>query len=145
MKCYCDTSFLASLYLRDANSVEVTAWAEKTSIPVPLTGLGELELTNIVQQRLFRREITREEAQAVLRHVESDLDSGFLKRVPLESNAYRKAVELAKQHTAEGGYRSLDVLHVAAALTLGTTEFFTYDEKQRRLALKAGLRVKPRG
>ena len=39
------------------------------------------------------------------------------------------------------GTRTLDVLHVASALVLSATEFYTFDRNQSRLAAMEGLRV----
>ena len=39
--------------------------------------------------------------------------------------------------------RTLDIIHVAAALVLGTHEFITFDARQGTLAKRAGLTVKP--
>lgn len=41
------------------------------------------------------------------------------------------------------GCRTLDIIHVAAALVLGTKEFVTFDGRQGALAKQAGLTVKP--
>ena len=37
--------------------------------------------------------------------------------------------------------RFADILHVATALHLGATEFFTFDANQKKLAEAAGLKV----
>jgi len=37
----------------------------------------------------------------------------------------------------------MDILHVAAARTLGATELLTFDTRQRAVAQAEGLRVKP--
>jgi predicted nucleic acid-binding protein len=50
-----------------------------------------------------------------------------------------KGNELTESLSAQLGCRTLDVLHVAAALVLHATEFVTLDERQRRLAAAAGL------
>ena len=57
----------------------------------------------------------------------------------------REAESLAEQHTPAIGSRSLDILHVAAALVLvlGATEFCTLDTRQGKLAQLAGLKVQP--
>ena len=55
----------------------------------------------------------------------------------------REAESLAEQHTPAIGSRSLDILHVAAALVLGATEFCTLDTRQGKLAQLAGLHVQP--
>jgi hypothetical protein len=55
----------------------------------------------------------------------------------------REAESLAEHHTPTIGSRSLDILHVAAALVLGATEFCTLDTRQGKLAQLAGLHVQP--
>jgi predicted nucleic acid-binding protein len=52
-----------------------------------------------------------------------------------------EAKRLSAIHTVKGGHRGFDILHVAAALKLGATEFLTFDENQKRLAESEGLRV----
>ncbi len=55
----------------------------------------------------------------------------------------QEAESLAERHTPIIGARSLDVLHVAAALVLGATDFCTLDTRQGKLAQLAGLNVQP--
>ena len=46
--------------------------------------------------------------------------------------------------TRQGGNLStMDVLHIASALTLGATDFLTFDQNQAELATVLGLTVKP--
>jgi hypothetical protein len=42
-----------------------------------------------------------------------------------------------------GGHRAFAILHVAAALHLGASEFLTFDTNQRKLATTAGLKLGP--
>jgi predicted nucleic acid-binding protein len=44
---------------------------------------------------------------------------------------------------AKLGCRTLDIIHVAAALVLGIKEVVTFDGRQRALAKQVGLTVKP--
>ena len=46
-------------------------------------------------------------------------------------------------YTLTGGHRAFDILHIAAALQLGAKEFLTFDQNQRKLAAKAGLKIGP--
>jgi hypothetical protein len=46
-------------------------------------------------------------------------------------------------HSATLGCRTLDIIHVAAALVIGAGEFVTFDVRQGAMAKKAGLEVKP--
>jgi hypothetical protein len=39
--------------------------------------------------------------------------------------------------------RTLDIIHVAAALAVGAKEFVTFDSRQAAVATRAGLTVKP--
>jgi hypothetical protein len=41
------------------------------------------------------------------------------------------------------GVRSLDILHVAIAMSLGARTFLSFDDRQRALATRAGLTVVP--
>jgi len=55
--------------------------------------------------------------------------------------AFDLAIELARQHVARLGCRTLDTLHVACALKLGARQFWTFDQRQERLAKAVGLLI----
>ena len=57
---------------------------------------------------------------------------------------FNKAGALSAKYAASTLARSLDILHVAAALTLGARVFVSFDERQRKLARRARLKVLPR-
>lgn len=50
-------------------------------------------------------------------------------------------MELSLEYTPELGPRTLDVLHVSSALTIGCRRFVTYDERQGELARAVGLKI----
>jgi len=139
---YADTSFLVSLYLPGIHSP--AAWAAMKSRPhLFLTPLHELELVNAIQLAVFRRLIRRTQSKSVLENFEQDRSSVFtLTPMPIES--YSRAEQLARRHTSMLGTRSLDILQVATALVLKPDVFFTFDDRQRRLAKAERLRVLPR-
>ena len=56
---------------------------------------------------------------------------------------HAEAERLSARHTAEGGHRSMDILHVATALSMGAREFLSFDGNQTALASVEGLTVKP--
>jgi predicted nucleic acid-binding protein len=136
---YADTSFLISLFTTDANSAAADACVRVAPALFPLTPFGRLELTNAVQLRHFRREITAAEAGEVLADIASDLASGALAPVPVPAAMFERAQALAGKHTARLGVRSLDILHVAVALELQAEGFLTFDRRQARLARAEGL------
>jgi hypothetical protein len=87
---------------------------------------------------------TLAESQAAWQDVEQDLASGSLATKPnLWGPLIREGEPLAEHHAPVIGSRSLDVLHVAAALVLHETDFPTRDSRQARLAQLAGLHVQP--
>ena len=113
---YADTSFLVSLYLPDAHSP--AAWKAMKSRPyLHLTPLHELEFVNAVELAVFRKLIRRTEAKAVLRDFELDRGSLFA-LAPIPAESYGRAELLARRYSSVLGTRSLDILHVAAALFL---------------------------
>ena len=56
---------------------------------------------------------------------------------------FAEALELADRYSARLGTRSLDLMHVSAALLLKTETFLSFDERQRKAAKAEGLKVKP--
>ena len=51
------------------------------------------------------------------------------------------AIEVSKKHSAGIGSRSLDILHVASALSINADRFLTFDGRQTKLAALAGLKI----
>jgi len=138
---YLDTGFLVSLYTPDSNSIKAAAYLRKAGGPFAVTLFGELELTNAIQLRVFRGEITVPQAKAARASLEADLVSGVFSLMPTPPAVYEKAQQLARKHTAALGVRTLDILHVASALELGATAIYTFDRRQAALARIAGLRA----
>ena len=56
-------------------------------------------------------------------------------------DVYSRAESLSRRYTSIFGARSLDILHVAAAVVLDASAFVTHDDRQARLAKAAGLPV----
>ena len=140
MSAYADTSFLASLYVPDANSAEAARRMQRLSLPVIITPLGELELVNAIQLRLFRKEVRPSEARAATASLRVDVDNGVFAMLALPEEVFTHARQLAARWTARLGTRSLDIMHVAAAIALRADAFQTFDDRQRKLA-KAARRV----
>ncbi|MCE0496465.1 MAG: PIN domain-containing protein [Methylacidiphilales bacterium] len=142
---YCDTSFLLALYVeRDFFHFQASRLAAKFKEPIPLTLLSELELVNGIRRCLAAKIILMEEHDAIFRQIAEDESQGILARHAIhQADHFAKARELSKRFTPELSARSLDILHVAAALLLKAIDFGSFDEKQRVLARKAGLKLAP--
>jgi len=141
---YADTGFIASLYLPEATSTRAIAAARRLKEALPVTPLILLEFRNALNLAVKRGGIDGAERETIWRTFEGDLADGIFVHAPLStSEVYRKARELSDRHTPKVGTRSLDLLHVAAALTLGAKEMFTFDERQAKAAKAEGLKIKP--
>lgn len=92
-------------------------------LPVLITPLGELELVNALQVRLFRKAVRRTEARAAHSAFRADLQQGVFVMRPLADEVFIRARQLASKWTARLGTRSLDILHVAAAVVLRADTF----------------------
>jgi predicted nucleic acid-binding protein len=140
---YADTSFLVSLYVPDANSGRAAAYMNDASLPILLTPLGEVELTNALSLRLFRKELTPSKIKASRALLAIDVADGVFRLTPLPPAAYARAALIARRRTPQLGTRTLDVLHVASALTLNVNTFCTFDRNQEKLAKREGMIVVP--
>ena len=144
MGVYADTSFLASYYLPDANSGLVPGVLRDVTSGIIFTALHRLELGNALVLAVFQQRIARDQADAVWKDVTDDLRAGLLKPASMPWYAIlRRAAQLTKKHTFETGCRSLDLLHIAAALQLNRPKFFSFDLRQREVARRVGFLVVP--
>ena len=144
MVVYADTSFFFSLYAQDANTVQAGRITATLDAALVITPLQRHVLRNAFRLTVFRREITADECQTLLDAIEADTKTGVLVETPVSwAEAYTEAETLSAKYSKKLGTRGFDVLHVAAAVALGTKTFLTFDARQKTLAVKAGLRVKP--
>lgn len=140
MSAYADTGFLCSLYAPDAHSGRAIAWMEKQRDPVCFSWLNQVEFRNVLRLRVFRKEITITQRDASLNHLLSDLMTGLLKAVdPPQASVLLETERLGATYSERLGTRSLDILHVGMAVTLGTKRFLSFDQRQLKLAKSAGL------
>lgn len=139
LKAYAGTSCLVSLYTPDANSVEAATRMRQARAVLILTPFVELELTNALHLRLFRRELKAAEAAASYRAFQHDIAAGVFSLQPVPAAAYEQAKRLARKYTPALGVRTLDILHVATALALRAEAFWTFDANQRKLSKAVGF------
>ena len=144
MVAFADTGFLASLYLKESTSAAARTAIQSQSVVLPYTPLVALELRNAFNRAVQRGRITMAQRDALWQDVETDIAGGFLVPTPVASGSlHDRARQLSDRHTPVLGTRSLDLLHVAAALVLESKIFFSFDDKQRKAAASEGLKVKP--
>jgi predicted nucleic acid-binding protein len=73
--------------------------------------------------------------------IEEHISAGRWISVPIPENAYDLCADLARRHGPKLGMKTLDTLHIACALELKAERFWTFDERQAKLAKAEGLRA----
>lgn len=141
MSIYADTSFLVSLYVLDSNSQAAAARMARASLPVVITPLVDLELTNAISLRLFRKEVPASKAKAARSLIARDEAEGILMINAMPPGLFARAKQMARRRTPNLGARTLDILHVASALLLRVDTIFTFDRVQEKLAIAEGLQI----
>lgn len=144
MSTYADTGFVVTLYKLESTTIRAAAMMAKQKKSVRISQLGEIEFINALHLAVFRKEITQQEAALKKRLFEEDIANGIFTISPVPAaSLFSKTAELAERHSARIGTRSLDLMHVAAAILLETEIFFSFDERQRKVAKAEDLKVKP--
>jgi len=139
---YVDTSVIVKLYIKEEYSQESSNWLKENNEAIPLTSFHELELINAIHLKQFRAEVTSDETHLILSRFEEHEKSGIYYRPQLDWSAiFIHAIDLSKKHSASIGSRSLDILHVASALSINADRFLTLDDRQTGLAKLADLKI----
>jgi predicted nucleic acid-binding protein len=140
---YLDASVVCSLHMRDANTPMALQLIRTAAEPLAISALVEVEAANAFSLRVFRQEWTHVNMVNAERDLAVDIQNGLLLPVPLPEAAFARAKSLARNLTPAIGVRSGDLLHVAAAIELGASALYTFDQRQRKAAKAAGLKVNP--
>ncbi|HUB51737.1 MAG TPA: type II toxin-antitoxin system VapC family toxin [Terracidiphilus sp.] len=138
MKVCADSSFIAPLYIPDSHLREArNRLIQKPDVVV--TPLNRSELAHTFQYQVFRQRIRPVEAQLAWEAFLNDCSERLWFQVPFPVEVWNLSVSLAAKYGPSHGIRTLDTLHVACALQLKVEKFWTFDERQARLAEAAGL------
>jgi len=135
---YADSSFVVSLYVMDRHSR--AAVQRMVSRPrLWLTPLHSAEWIHAIERQVFQKNLSIDQAQQVYTEFDRDRESGIWIQVALPETMFVACCDLSRRYTARLGNRTLDTLHVASALELKATSFWTFDERQAKLARAVGL------
>lgn len=105
------------------------------------TPLHRVEFAHSIEQNVFRGQISSKAANQVYAEFERDCNSGIWREVDQPELMFVVATDLARTHIAKLGTRTLDTLHVASALELKAERFWTFDDRQKKLAKAVGLKI----
>lgn len=146
MSIYPDTSYLCALYRDQDNSERALALRGKLTDSLPVTPILLWEFRQSARFQAFRFSQDRtkgyplREAEKMISDLQEDLDNGRV--VVLECDLYAvlaQAERISRLRTPSGGHRSFDLLHVATAVELGVSEFWSFDANQNTLARVEGM------
>ncbi len=137
---YWDTSVIIKLYVKEADSELIAKKARKFDLSIPLTLFHEIEITNALQLKKFRNELTVKQFRKITSLIRHHEDEFIYHRPVVDwTDVFRKAIDLSGTFSDKIGSRSLDIIHVATACTLRADSFFSNDARQLSLAASTGL------
>jgi predicted nucleic acid-binding protein len=104
-----------------------------------VTPLNRAEIANAIHRYVFRGAITTADALSSWRQFESDRSNGLWTLIELPATLWETSISIALRYGPTLGVRTLDSLHVACALELNAQKFWTFDDRQAKLAEAVGL------
>lgn len=137
---YVDSSFLASVYVRNAHSAKADDLLVGHA-NILLTPFLLAEWVHAIAAQVFRGQMSASEAAGVEKAFSEDRRNGLWADAAMPDHAFEVCAQLARQYGPTLGMRTLDSLHVACAMELKAERFWTFDERQAKLAKAQGLRT----
>jgi predicted nucleic acid-binding protein len=136
---YFDSSALVAVYVSGPFSARARREIAAAGT-IAFTPLHDLEVRNALRALRGRGALIPEQQRAFETLLDEDVRTGRLAVTPLDFSAvFRRASKLSAAHTSRLLCRSLDILHVAAAVELDATKLVSGDERQLALAAAVGL------
>jgi predicted nucleic acid-binding protein len=136
---YADSSFLVSLYVQGHHSAAADALLRQQP-HIYVTPVILAEWAHALAGQVFRKQMSSSEAQRIEAAFENDRKSGLWLGTAMPDQAFELCADLARRYGPKLGVRTLDSLHVACALELKAKRFWTFDERQAKLARAEGLK-----
>ena len=99
------------------------------------------ECLHAIAQQVFQGRISVDQAQVASTDLKRDLTAGVWLETPVPEQVFTISADLARRYGANLGTRTLDSLHVACAMELKAERFWTFDERQAKLAKAVGLKT----
>lgn len=140
MTIYADSSFFVSVYIEDVHS-RTAENLLNSGERLWFTPFHYAEYAHAVAQQVFHRNLTLAGAQQAYDEMEKDRALGLWIAVQIPENAFERCAELGRHYGPKLGVRTLDSLHVACALELKAERFWTFDERQAKLAKAQGMKT----
>lgn len=142
---YWDTSCVLALYVPEKISTQAAEAASLAKGPIHSSSILEFEMTFAVHAKEARGEIPRGSSARVLLKFQADLQQGRFLLVPLGIDIKARSREIAAstiQAEPPVFLRTIDGIHIATALELGSPELITADRKMADAASLLGITTK---
>ena len=142
MSLYYDSGVLVKLYVREEFSDAVARFLAERREAVVINDLHEIEMRNALRLKRFHEEIDDEQLAASMAMLSSDLAARRMIRAGVDwQSVFAEAERLSAATTTGTGVRTIDLLHVVAALIRGATGLVSLDHRQRAAARLASLGI----
>lgn len=105
------------------------------------TPLLSAECSHAIAKQVFYRKISQAEADTVFDTLKRDRANGLWLETAMPENAFEVCADLGRRYAPKFGMRTLDTLHVACALELKVERFWTFDQRQAKLAKAQGMKT----
>lgn len=135
---YLDTSVLAPLYWAEALSDAIEDLLSHEESKPAVSQLVEVELVSALSRRVRIKEISQEQAKAIVQQFQIDLDADLYVRLTLEAIHYQMARDWMSQFDTV--LRTLDALHLAVAAS-NKILLVTADEGLAKSAVALGIEI----
>ena len=142
---YWDTSCVLALYVPEEISSQATELASVEKGQIHSSSILEFEMTFAVHAKEARGEIPRGSCGRVLSQFQTDIQRGRFLLVPLGIDIKACTKDIATrtlQAEPPVFLRTLDGIHIATALELGSSELITADQKMADAATLLGIKTK---
>jgi predicted nucleic acid-binding protein len=126
--------------VEDAHSSTAEERLEEENANIWFTPLHLAECFHAMSRQIFERKLSQGAANAVFEALQHDV-AGLWVHAAMPEGALDLCADLARRFGPKLGMKTLDTLHVACALELKAERFWTFDERQAKLAKAAGLKT----
>ncbi len=133
---------MVSPYVQDSHSAEFLQRIS-THPAIRLMPLHMAEVAHAIFLHVFHKKLSSAAAARAWSEFQEDCQNDVWISVDLPGSAWAVCSDLARRYGPTLGVRTLDSLHVACALELRADKFWTFDERQAKLAEAVGLDVNP--
>ena len=140
MRVYADSSFIVSIYVQSQHSASADALLRQQPL-IYVTPFILAEWAHALAGQVFRGQMSSSDAQYIDADFTHERKSGLWLGIAMPERAFELCADLGRRHGPKLGVRALDSLHVACALELKAERFWTFDDRQAKLAKAEGLKI----